>query len=163
MYDNEFRLIILLLGFFIILYIVFSTKNNRKYKVYKTRNYDIKKPIEVNSITLALGSSAITILILLPVVFYFELFIDIKYPFQKIEFSIIALGLITAVAYTLFIYLITNAGAVFASNVGYVVTISGVIWGIVLFQETHSYWVWLSLITMIIGLSLVSPRRKKKY
>lgn len=125
---------------------------------------DVKKPIEVNSITLALGSSAITILILLPIIFYFELFIDIKYPFQKIEFSIIALGFITAVAYTLFIYLITNAGAVFASNVGYVVTISGVIWGIVLFQETHSYWVWLSLITMIIGLSLVSPRRKtKKY
>ncbi len=49
MYDNEFRLIILLLGFFIILYIVFSTKNNRKYKVYKTRNYDIKKPIEIRS------------------------------------------------------------------------------------------------------------------
>lgn len=49
MYDNEFRLIILLLGFFIILYIVFSSKNNRKYKVYKTRNYDIKKPIEIRS------------------------------------------------------------------------------------------------------------------
>ena len=49
MYDNEFRLIILLLGFFIILYIVFLSKNNRKYKVYKTRNYDIKKPIEIRS------------------------------------------------------------------------------------------------------------------
>ena len=136
----------------------------KKLVVFENVFIDVKKPMEVNSITLALGSSAITILILLPIIFYFELFIDIKYPFQKIEFSIIALGFITAVAYTLFIYLITNAGAVFASNVGYVVTISGVIWGIVLFQETHSYWVWLSLITMIIGLSLVSPRRKtKKY
>ena len=32
---NEFRIIIILLGFFIILYILISNKNNRKYKVYK--------------------------------------------------------------------------------------------------------------------------------
>lgn len=49
MYDNEFRLIILLIGFFIIFFIIFSSKNNRKYKVYKTKNYDIKKPIEIRS------------------------------------------------------------------------------------------------------------------
>ena len=49
MYDNEFRLIILLVGFFIIFYIVFINKSNRKYKVYKTKNYDIKKPIEIRS------------------------------------------------------------------------------------------------------------------
>tara|TARA_X000000368_G_scaffold105123_1_gene81432 strand:+ start:554 stop:1243 length:690 start_codon:yes stop_codon:yes gene_type:complete len=48
-YDNEFRLIILLVGFFIIFYIVFINKSNRKYKVYKTKNYDIKKPIEIRS------------------------------------------------------------------------------------------------------------------
>ena len=70
------------------------------------------------------------------------------------------MGFITAVAYTFFIYLISNAGAVFASNVGYIVTISGVIWGIILFKEIHSHWVWLSLITMIMGLSLVSPRSR---
>ena len=49
MHDNEFRLIILLAGFFIIFYIVFINKSNRKYKVYKTKNYDIKKPIEIRS------------------------------------------------------------------------------------------------------------------
>ena len=49
MYDNEFRLVILLVGFFIIFYIVFINKSNRKYKVYKTKNYDIKKPIEIRS------------------------------------------------------------------------------------------------------------------
>ncbi len=121
---------------------------------------DVKKPKEINSIILALGSSFITILLLAPVIFYFKLFIDFNYPFQKIELSIIALGFITAVAYTFFIYLISNAGAVFASNVGYIVTISGVIWGIILFKEIHSHWVWLSLITMIMGLSLVSPRSR---
>ena len=123
---------------------------------------DVKKPKEINSIILSLGSSFITILLLAPIIIFFELFININFPFQKIELSIIALGFITAVAYTFFIYLISNAGAVFASNVGYVVTISGVIWGMIIFKESHSFWVWLSLITMIIGLFLVSPRSKTK-
>ena len=121
---------------------------------------DIKKPKNINSIVLSLGCAFVTIIILLPFVFYFDLFITINYPLEKIELSIISLGFITAIAYTFFIYLIDKAGAVFASNVGYVVTLSGVIWGIILFNESHSYWVWLSLITMIIGLLLVSPRKK---
>ena len=49
MYENEFRLIILLIGFLVIIYIVFSGKSNRKYKVYKTKNYDIKNPIDIRS------------------------------------------------------------------------------------------------------------------
>ena len=49
MYDNEFRIIILLFGFLILIYIFFISKSNRKYKVYKTKNYDIKKPINILS------------------------------------------------------------------------------------------------------------------
>ena len=49
MYENEFRLIILLIGFLVIIYIMFSGKSNRKYKVYKTKNYDIKNPIDIRS------------------------------------------------------------------------------------------------------------------
>ena len=47
MYDNKYSVIIVLIGFFIIFYIIFSSKNNRKYKVYKTKNYDIKKSINI--------------------------------------------------------------------------------------------------------------------
>ena len=47
MIDNEYTVIIVLIGFFIIVYIIFSNKNNRKYKVYKTINYDIKKSINI--------------------------------------------------------------------------------------------------------------------
>lgn len=49
MYDSELRLIILSIGFLIIVYIIFSNKSNRKYKVYKTKNYDIKNPIDIRS------------------------------------------------------------------------------------------------------------------
>ena len=49
MYDNEYSVIIVLIGFIIIVYFIFSNKNNRKYPVYKTKNYDIKKSININA------------------------------------------------------------------------------------------------------------------
>ena len=52
MYDNEFRIIIILFGFLLLIYIFFISKSNRKYKLYKTKNYDIKKPINILSTNL---------------------------------------------------------------------------------------------------------------
>lgn len=46
---NEFRIIIILVGFFIILYILISNKNNRKYKVYKTKRHDFEKSITIKT------------------------------------------------------------------------------------------------------------------
>ena len=155
------RILGVLLGFIAILFLVGPPDSFADRSItFENIFIDIKKPKNINSIVLSLGCAFVTIIILLPFVFYFDLFITINYPLEKIELSIISLGFITAIAYTFFIYLIDKAGAVFASNVGYVVTLSGVIWGIILFNESHSYWVWLSLITMIIGLLLVSPRKK---
>jgi drug/metabolite transporter (DMT)-like permease len=54
---------------------------------------------------------------------------------------------------------IDRAGPLFASQVGYVVTLAGVFWGMLLFGESHSAWVWVSLVTMLAGLALVTPRK----
>jgi drug/metabolite transporter (DMT)-like permease len=67
----------------------------------------------------------------------------------------IALG--SGFAYAMFFFTIKTAGPVFASQCAYVVTISGVIWGIIIFSEQHSIWIWISMAVMMIGLALVSP------
>ena len=67
----------------------------------------------------------------------------------------IALG--SCFAYAMFFFTIKTAGPVFASQCAYVVTISGVIWGIIVFSEQHSIWIWISMMVMMIGLVLVSP------
>ena len=67
----------------------------------------------------------------------------------------IAIG--SGLAYAMFFYSIKIAGPVFASQCAYAVTISGVIWGIMIFSEQHSIWVWLSVIVMLLGLMLVNP------
>jgi drug/metabolite transporter (DMT)-like permease len=57
----------------------------------------------------------------------------------------------------MFFYTIKASGPVFASQCAYVVTISGVIWGIIVFSEQHTIWIWMSVIVMLFGLLLVSP------
>ena len=67
----------------------------------------------------------------------------------------IALG--SGFAYLMFFYTIKTSGPGFASQCAYAVTISGVIWGIIVFSEQHSIWVWISVMVMLLGLALVSP------
>ena len=64
MYDNEYSIIIVLIGLFIVVYIIFSSKNNRKYKVYKTKNYDIKKSINIKENKIPIPNKNIEISIL---------------------------------------------------------------------------------------------------
>ena len=77
-----------------------------------------------------------------------------------ITVSIILLAIINATAFSVFVACIAVSGPLFASQVGYAVTLAGVFWGIALFGETHSMWVWASLVTMLVGLMLVSPRKQ---
>jgi drug/metabolite transporter (DMT)-like permease len=82
------------------------------------------------------------------------------FPVKELEMALIGLGLINAIAYSLFIFLIKRTGPVFASQTGYIVTIGGMFWGILLFNEIYSMWVWCSLLIIILGVVLVAPREK---
>ena len=69
------------------------------------------------------------------------------------------LSLINITGYVMFLELIRLAGPLFAAQMGYVVTAAGVLWGIVIFNETHSAWVWAALLVLFAGVALVNPRR----
>ena len=83
----------------------------------------------------------------------------ISIPFNNLSWIILGLAVINVTAYTLFIYTISQSGPLFASQVGYLVTLSGIFWGILLFGESNSIWVWASLLTMLIGLAFVTPKK----
>ena len=76
--------------------------------------------------------------------------------------STLGLGFISATAYSIFIYLIGRAGSVFSSQVGYLVTFFGVVWGIIVLGESHSVFVWLSLAMIMMGIFLVQPKQTNK-
>lgn len=79
-------------------------------------------------------------------------------PPEQAVFGSAALHL---VAYAGYIWLIGHAGPVFAAQVGYVVTGTGVLLGVALFGERHSIWVWAALAVVVLGVALVQPRQRQ--
>lgn len=108
------------------------------------------------------GGMLMAALILTPVVFTQGAFVPLSLPFDIAEWSVLAMMAVSAVAYLMFLVLIKKAGAVFASMSGYVVTLSGVFWGVVFFNETHSWFIWIALVLMMLGMLLVTPRKELK-
>ena len=118
-----------------------------------------KSAITVGPIRLAMGMNLMAAAALLPFAFMTDSIFVPSFPPQTVDFAVLGLGLITVVAYTMFVMSVAMFGSVFASQVGYLVTLAGVFWGLLIFDESHSLWIWLSLATMIIGLALVTPRK----
>lgn len=77
----------------------------------------------------------------------------------------LALALIASsnlLAYGAFVALVTRSGAVFASQVAYVVVAAGVLWGIAVLGERHPGGFWLGAALMLAGLALTLPRGERR-
>jgi drug/metabolite transporter (DMT)-like permease len=118
-------------------------------------------PEDASPFMITCGNYFVSSIVLACVVMASDSFVALAWPWGAVEWAIVGMAVINAVGYGLFIYLIAYAGAVFATQVAYLVTVSGVLWGIVIFNEQHSLWVWLSLACMLVGLTLVRPRRRE--
>ena len=115
----------------------------------------------IGPVRLSCGINLLAALILGIFSFFTDNFMPIPLPVNSLTWTIIGLSLIGATAYTLFVLTVAKSGPLFASQVAFLVTISGVLWGMFLFGEAHSNWVWLSLVIMLIGMALVSPKSKQ--
>ncbi|MGF1551617.1 MAG: DMT family transporter [Paracoccaceae bacterium] len=83
---------------------------------------------------------------------------DLGAPFA----ALVAAVLLNIVAYVGFVWLNGEGGAVFASQVGYVVTATGVVSGLVFLGERHAWTVWLAMALLFAGIALVRPRRRAR-
>jgi drug/metabolite transporter (DMT)-like permease len=116
------------------------------------------KPPDCSALTVICGLSWGALALLTPAMIAADAWVDIT-RFGPPEQAIIAISFVHMGAYFGFIWLIGHAGPVFASQVGYVVTASGVILGMAVYDERHSAWVWAALALMFAGLALVKPRQ----
>ncbi|MEJ6809169.1 MAG: DMT family transporter [Amylibacter sp.] len=80
--------------------------------------------------------------------------------FEKADYAILVIGFTTGLAYAGFIWLIGQGGPVFAGLVAYLVTFFGVIWSILILNETYSSYIWAAFAIMCIGMFLVRPKVK---
>jgi drug/metabolite transporter (DMT)-like permease len=120
----------------------------------------IRLPQGANAFVVLGGMLIMATLIMTPFVFATDTFVPLSWPWDSSAWAIVSLAILSLVCYGLFIMLIVRAGPVFASQTAYIVTLSGVFWGILIFGEEHSFWIWVSLAAMLIALALVTPRKE---
>ena len=102
--------------------------------------------------------SSVSVL-LLPVVLATGTFFVPHGPPGATEGAMAAVAAITLLDYFFITLLILWAGPVFTSQAAYIVTLAGMLWGIVLFRDSHSPWIWAAVCALLVGLSLVRPRK----
>ena len=113
----------------------------------------------VAAVAVLFGASVLGLAIVAPVAGLLGLWIDPLQPFGTAEWGIVASSTCHAIAYTGYVWLVRRAGVAFTSQVGYLVTIAGVLLSGALLAEAYSPWVWAALAVMLAGIVLVQPRR----
>ena len=119
----------------------------------------IRRPPRSNPFALLCGMLSAGSLILLPLVWATDAWVPLDVVWTLSLWWILALAVINVIAYVLFLELIRMAGPLFAAQMGYVVTASGVVWGMVIFGEVHSPWIWAALAVLFAGIAVVHPRK----
>jgi len=117
-----------------------------------------RRPPGFDTLTVMCGLSWGSLVLLIPALAATGGWVDIT-RLGPPELAILFNTAIHLVAYFGFLWLINQAGPVFAVQVGYVVTGSGVGFGMLVYGERPSPWVWAALGLMFLGLALVKPRR----
>jgi MYXO-CTERM domain-containing protein len=105
-------------------------------------------------------ASAVGAAIALPLALGTGQFIDPLAPWGAAERALVASSLLHAGAYAAYVWIAREAGAVFAAQVSYVVTGTGVFWAMAILGERFPPTVWAALGVMMLGLALVQPRPK---
>ena len=108
------------------------------------------------------AASALGTCLVLPLSVGSGQFISPFRPLGAPEGALLMLALLHAGSYTGYVWLVGRAGAVFASQVAYVVTAFGVIFSIILLGESYAPTVWVALVVMTGGLALISPKSPTK-
>ena len=75
------------------------------------------------------------------------------------ELLVLLLALKSLVGMALFTMLMTSAGALFGSQLGYVKALAGIVWSMVVLNESMSPLAWLSFAIILCGLFLVESRK----
>ncbi len=108
-----------------------------------------------------LGASIIGCFVTFPLAILSNQFVNPFVPWNSAHYALVFSSIIHGIVYATYVWLVTKVGSVFAALVSYFVTVAGVVWSMVILDEVHSKFIWMSLICMILGMALVKPRSQQ--
>ena len=118
----------------------------------------VRRPPKMDSITLVAGMLLAGGVMLAPVVVLTGTALPLYPPWGTVEWATVGMAMCNVASYSLFLYLISLSGPVFATQSAYFVTLFGILWGMLIFGEQHPVWFWLALGLLFSGMLLVKAR-----
>jgi drug/metabolite transporter (DMT)-like permease len=130
---------------------------------YGAQNIYVAKaaPSGMSALAMSAGTLLGGGLLILPFVIATGGFLSLLPPWQPAQMAAMGMMAINASGTVGFLWLIRTAGPVFTSQCAYLVVLFGMLWGITIFGESHSGWIWAALVLMIAGVLLVSLRQRR--
>jgi drug/metabolite transporter (DMT)-like permease len=118
-----------------------------------------RAPIKLSPVVTLFGASVIGTLLITPVVWFGDIAVSFAGKWDVSHWAIIGSAAGHMAAYSGYLWLLGRAGAVFTSQIGYVVTLSGVIGAVVLLGESYGLSVSIAIAMMLLGVALVRPKK----
>lgn len=120
----------------------------------------LKAPADIDPLETLFGAFVIGAIAAAPLLLMLGEWVDLSARWSVHEIAILANAALHVVGYSGYLWLVGRAGPVFAAQIAYLVTIYGILFSMAFLGESYSAWVWLAVVSMIAGLSLVQPRRE---
>ncbi len=98
-------------------------------------------------------------IILMPITLVTGEFIGADIALREFGVPFVLIAVISSFSTVLLIFTIRTTGAVFASQAGYSMTAGGILWSVILLDETMTIWIWAALACLVSGLVLVMPKQ----
>lgn len=118
-----------------------------------------RAPIKLSPLVTLFGASVIGTLFITPIVWFGDMTVSFTGAWDISHWAIIGSAVGHVAAYSGYLWLLGRAGAVFTSQIGYVVTLSGVIGAVVILGESYGISVWIAVAMMLLGVALVGPKK----
>jgi drug/metabolite transporter (DMT)-like permease len=126
--------------------------------LYASQNVYIARywPRGSDALALACGTLFGGGIVLIPVLIVTNDWMTMLPPWDEAERTAAGMLTINGLGTAIFIWLVRFAGPVFASQTAYLVTTFGIIWGIIIYDEQHSLFVWTACGLLFVGVALVT-------
>lgn len=119
---------------------------------------DRLRPETGNSLSLTTGMVWFGAAVMLPVSLLTGAFHVPSMPPSTPDIAVFGHAIISGFAFFALFEMIRLSGPTFASQLNYVVTLTGILAGIVFFGETPTWWVWAGTACVLSGVALVNKR-----
>lgn len=117
------------------------------------------RPETGNSLSLTTGMVWFGALIMLPVSLLAGAFHVPSFPLSTPDIAVFGHAIISGFAFFALFEMIRLSGPTYASQLNYMVTLTGVMAGILFFDEAPTWWVWAGTACVLSGVALVNKRK----